>query len=361
MTHRLIFVEDDAAQLELFKDALKDWNAAHAEKSFELETATTFDASQTILSRERFDGALLDLRLPGASGGELPGKVLADLCVSQYGIPAAIISGNPADYETTASNGMLAVFDKGDSDAYQKAVNWFGELWHMMKVMSGTRKRIQQLGASVFSKQVWPRWNSYEELFGINDEQLIGIVTRQYTSHIAEILGIDTEESVTWHPFESYIQPAIQESRANTGDLFQLDGKLWIVLTPQCDMATRKAKTVLLAGCEPDPEISKWRSQLEVLESKSASGNQRKAATDFLLRLINQNSPAKHFLPPLVDGQPLMIDFKNLRVLPLEELQSKLAARVASVAAPFLGNLVQRFGAYISRVGQPTIDIRHLS
>lgn len=38
-----------------------------------------------------------------------------------------------------------------------------------------------------------------------------------------------------------------------------------------------------------------------------------------------------------------------------------LEQREASIATPFLPNIVQRFGAYISRTGQPNIDIGRLS
>lgn len=359
MVQRLLFVEDEKGQQTLFNDALNEWNQANAGKRFELEMAETYDAGLAALDRTRFDGALLDLRLTG-SGGRTSGELLAARCVTYYGIPAAIISGHPGDYDRSSNSGMLAVFDKGDGDAYEKAMEWFGNLWHMMKVLGNTRANVQKLGAAVFYRQVWPRWQKYESLSGIDDSQLIGIVSRQYASHIADTLGIDSDENVKWHPFENYIQPALQEARPHTGDVFRLDGKLWIVLTPQCDMATQKVAIVLLANCEPSPAIEEWKEHLTGLQA-NASNNKKKAAERFFGKLVNQAEPAQHFLPPLEGGQPLMVDFKMLLTIPLAELQGRLSERVASVATPFLGNLTQRFGAYVSRMGQPNIDIGHLS
>ncbi|MET4789567.1 CheY-like chemotaxis protein [Bradyrhizobium japonicum] len=358
MPHKLLFVEDNPSQVILFSDALKDWNASNAMKQFELETADTYQKGFSALNNSRFDGALLDLRLPDGSG-RFAGQELAKVCVSQLGIPAAIISGEPADYDPAAGNGLLAVFNKGDSNSYDDAIGWFGGLWHMMSVLAGTRRQIQKLGAQVFSRQVWPRWTAYEALAGISDEQLVGIVARQYTSHIADILGIDSPENVKWHPFENYIQPALQLPRPHTGDIFKLDGNLWIVLTPQCDMATQKAPTVLLAACDSKPDIQEWKNRLSDL--KQGSNSKQQQAEKFFRNLINQAEPAVHFLPPLVDGQPLLVDFKNLRTLPWADLQARLADRFASVASPFLANLTQRFGAYVSRVGQPNIDTSHLT
>lgn len=357
MALRLLFVEDDQGQRTLFNDALREWNNAHPDRSFELREAVDYAEAERLLACERFDGALLDLRLPG--GGRLPGNKLAESCLRQYGIPAGVISGNPADIDRNATHGLLEVFDKGDNDAHEKAVAWFGGLWPMMETLAGARKKIQALGAKVFSHRVWPRWETYEALAGVDQDALIGIVSRQYASHIADVLGVDREQGPSWHPFENYIQPALQETRPHTGDLFCLDKKIWVVLTPQCDMATAKAPTVLLACCEQAPDTAVWAENIANRHHESAT--KRDKADKFFRALINQNEPARHFLPPLTAGKPLMVDFKQLKTVALDDLVKSLDARIASIAGPFLTNLTQRFGAYVSRVGQPDIDIRHLS
>ncbi|CAN5350686.1 hypothetical protein BH11PSE4_BH11PSE4_20920 [soil metagenome] len=222
----------------------------------------------------RFDAALLDLRLPGSKG--VPGESLAELCVSQYGIPAAIISGHPDDFDKSRWNGMVEVFNKGDTGAYKAAVSWFGSLGHMMRVLGETRKRIQGQGAAVFWKQVWPRWKTYEALTGLKEDELVRIVSRQYASHIVELLGLDTDSPTKWHPFENYIQPALQASRPHTGDIFRLDDELWVVLTPQCDMATKKATTVLLACCSSKPSIEEWKAAIATRSSEASTIKQKK-------------------------------------------------------------------------------------
>jgi CheY-like chemotaxis protein len=351
--HRILFVEDQDDQIALLQDALEEWNRTNADHTFRLEFAKTYGDAIQKLDEQRFDGALIDLRLPG--GGALPGQEIASLCTSTYGIPAAIISGNPADYDATTGHGMLAVFDKGDSDAYEKALSWFREQSHMMKVIGATRKNIQKHGAFVFSRQVWPRWKSYENIADIDDDQLAAIVSRQYASHIAEVLGIDSEENFRWHPFENYIYPPLAEAKANTGDIFKIDDKLWIIMTPQCDMAAEKAETVLLALCESQPNLEDWKASIADLQ-QDVSARRKEVARKFFDRLINQNEPAKHFLPPLVDGQPIMVNFKILSTVLLSDLKKQMEARIASVAAPFLPNISQRFGAYIGRIGQPNLD-----
>jgi CheY-like chemotaxis protein len=358
MSIRLLFVEDDKAQLSLFKDAVQEWNEAHPEVSFELVVADAYEAACDQLDRLRLDAALLDLRLKGGDK-KLSGSRLADLCVQQYGIPAAIISGHPADFDRKAEgHEMLEVFDKGDGDAYEKAIKWFAQLSRMIDVLDGTRRNIQARGATVFYGRVWPRWRSYESLAGIDTKQLVGIVSRQYASHIADILGIDSEENVKWHPFENYVQPALLEARSHTGDVFKFEDGLWVILTPQCDMATQKAETVLMAYCETEAMLEEWKLHAEALKP-GASKTKKDSADKYFGKLVNQFEPSQHFLPPLEDGKPLVVQFKKLRTMPLVDLQKSLSNRVASVASPFLSNLTQRFGSYVSRIGQPNLDISH--
>ncbi|MER8687037.1 hypothetical protein [Mesorhizobium sp. M1136] len=358
MSIRLLFVEDDKAQLSLFQDAINDWNEAHPEVPFELTVESTYEEGLQQLDRLRLDAALFDLRLKGGEH-KLSGSRLADLCVFQYGIPAAIISGHPADFDRKAEgHEMLAVFNKGDADVYERAIGWFAELSRMIEVLNGTRRTIQAQGAAVFYGRVWPRWKLYEALAGIDTKQLVGIVSRQYASQIADILGIDSEENVKWHPFENYVQPALQESRPHTGDLFKLEDGLWVVLTPQCDMVTQKAETVLLAHCETEILLEAWKQHADALKP-GASKTKREGAEKYFGKLVNQFEPSQHFLPPLEDGKPLMVQFKNLRTVLMADLQKSLSSRVASVASPFLSNLTQRFGSYVSRTGQPNLDINH--
>ena len=358
MLIRLLFIEDDPAQQTLLRDAVSDWHEKDPYTSFELEIVDDHATALEQLERIRFDAALIDLRLPGGDA-RLSGNDLADVCIRQYGIPAAIISGHPADFDRKIEgHEMFAVFDKGDADPYSGAVAWVAGLSQMIQVLEGTKKKIREQGATVFLRRVWPRWAKYMSLKGIDGEQLIGIVSRQYASHISDSLGVDTAENVNWHPFENYIQPALLDARPHTGDIFKFEDGLWVVLTPQCDMATAKIDTVLLAYCDAEAPAEEWAQNVEALKL-NASKKSTDKARGYFAKLVNQAEPALHFLPPLESEKPLIVQFKKLRTIPLESIQASLANRIASVASPFLGNLTQRFGAYVSRVGQPNIDINY--
>lgn len=361
-TKYLLFVEDREEQHMLFRDAIGDWNAANAERrqAFDCHIVSNFADAITAFERTRFDGALVDLRLPDKvpdQASEPLGNELARKGLRENGIPVAIITALKQELDPELEKSpTVRVFDKGDDDPYKAAVEWFGAQWEMMEVLSATRSQIRRISAQLFSDRVWPRWSDYKDAAGNSAASLAPMVTRQFVWHMGEFLGVASESGELWHPFESWLCPPLQPDRPDTGDVFSLDGTLWVVLSPPCDMANNKISDVLLARCDLDavgdwqPKIDKFRLATDEAQKEKIRG--------YFRRLTNQGSPSEHFLPPLPgDGRPLMVQFANVTTRPMRELHDRLSDRRASVTAPFLANLTQRFGAYISRVGQPNLDV----
>jgi CheY-like chemotaxis protein len=367
MTRHILFVEDEDEQQDAFETAIGDWNAAHAGegKEFAVKIASCVEEAYSDLDRLRFDAALFDLRVkrsteePGRA--EPAGNSLAIQAMRLRGIPVAIMTADESALDAEVrSCGKVRIFDKNAvrndvGNAYDNAVAWFGSLWGMMKVLDAARQKIDTSSADIFLRRLWPKWESFAELEA-GDEELTGIVTRQYVNHIGELLGLDGPDTVSWHPFENYVHPSLLEDRAHTGDIFRFDDGLWVVMTPQCDMATRKVPNVILAECRPG--VENWEENIVALRAAD-SKTKKKEPTKFLSALVNQNvGPACHFLPPLPgEAVPLLVHFSSVRAVPMKDVNERLAERVASVSSPFLANIVQRFGAYMSRMGQPNIDV----
>lgn len=206
-----------------------------------------------------------------------------------------------------------------------------------------------------FLKRLWPRWKMFEALDTSSREELTKIVTRQYVSHVAEFLGLDDPDNASWHPFENFVSPSLSEI-PRTGDIFKLEDGLFVVLSPQCDMATETANNVILVKCVPGSD--RWQQAVTALRAADTEAK-RERHTKTLRDFVNQNiGQSKHFLPPLPDWtEPLLVDFSLVIAMPRVDLKLRLKDRVASISSPFLANIVQRFGAYISRTGQPNIDI----
>ncbi|MFN3878063.1 MAG: hypothetical protein ACK4MH_06775 [Brevundimonas sp.] len=358
----ILFVEDKAPERHSFDQALKAWNAASPDRMFVASVAGTVAEALEKLSRHRFDCALFDLKLPSGEGGPGDGNDLVKAGLDDFGIPVGIISGNPQDVEADLKRvTMLKTFSKDEDDAYEDALKWLGAQWQMMDILAESRAEVRRSGAAMFPNRIWPNWQNYEAL-GLEERGgLSRIVARQYAAQIAEHLGIDGG-SGGWHPFEYYISPAMLEDRPQTGDLFRFDGELWVLLTPACDLATGKAPVGLFSHCRITPPndqdpLFKWGDSVVALSDGTLGKEKRKIRDDYFRSLVNQSFSGKHFLPPLQGSLPMFVEFKHLKTLPIADLDLK--TREASIAPAFLSNLVQRFGAYMSRTGQPNIDIRH--
>ena len=366
----MLVVEDEDRMITLLNDALEDWNAANKNgaRCFEAITAKNPESAAQELDTRKIDCALVDLRLPPDEASEKTdasnGNTLATRLLQEIGIPVAIISGHSGDADRSLVDGItVRAFQKAD-DGYEKAVDWLGCQWELMDALRAVRRRLEQSTAEVFARRIWPNWSQMAAAIDQDNERLAIAIARQYASHTAELLGQDA--SCDWHPYENFIVPSYIADRAHTGDIFHLDEVKWIVLTPQCDMATGKVQNVLLAECAfgsegwSERQRDQWDENLRELRA-ATSNNKRKKPAKLLRDFVNQNLPASvHFLPPIPGSQePILVQFSKIRTIPLVELNKQLTTRVASVSPPFLSNLVQRFGAFISRTGQPNIGVEH--
>lgn len=359
---RILFVDDDPAQVDLFQEAVADWNRANQERPFDPVVFASVEDGRAALRRERFDAALFDLKFRTQGGLQLSGNDLARVSLGDYGIPTGIISGGPGDFAGDIEpRQMIRTFAKTPG-AIDEAVAWIGDLWPMLTALASAREHIRRSEAEVFVRRLWPQWANYPALPQAGAGSLDLIVARQFAGYIAESMGAEGAPNALWHPFEAYTFPAAMEHRPHTGDIYELDDKLWVVLTPQCDMASGKADPVLLALCDPAAAgLQAWQEKSAALATRDAEGKHPPKPARYFSDLINQNNlPSQHFLPPL-EGRALIVEFKHLRTEALDDLQNSLGLRKASVSSPFLMNLIQRFGAYVTRPGQPDIDIGYFA
>jgi CheY-like chemotaxis protein len=351
----ILILDDDPAMIDLFETTVETWNAINNENEKHLNVIHA--ESLLRAHQSRFDAAIVDLRLPdnnneGSSADN--GNEFAASMVNARGVPVAVVSGHVV--ELSAELEELEHFRKfSKSVGYGPVVDWLSEQWDLMATLRKSREQIEVASAEVFSKRLWPQWQKTPALSGSSPDQQAKIVTRQFASHISDLLGLDTDQNPDWHPFENYIVPALTAERTHTGDLFNLDDEIWIVLSPQCDMANASVPNVLLAKCTKGNED--WTTHINFLRATPGRDKSRKEIKKF----VDQDIPkSKHFLPPLPgESEPMLVDFSVVLTRPLVELNEILDRRLGSVSTPFLSNLIQRFGAFVSRTGQPNIDIVH--
>jgi hypothetical protein len=229
----------------------------------------------------------------------------------------------------------------------------FAAMEILMSAMEHTQRKIGEESSKLFYHAIWPRWSTAWE--SVSDPaELATIVTRQIVSQVAEALS---GSPAVHHPEEVYLIPSLQEDRINTGDMVDIEEGTYVVLTPRCNPANGAyPNNIMLARCTSP--IPKWA---EAKGGLSGNSDARKKAASLIKDFATQgHSLNSHFLPPCGLDGPWLVEFKDVLTVPSARVAELIAMRKRSIAAFFVPNLVQRYAAYIGRIGQPDLDVKLL-
>jgi CheY-like chemotaxis protein len=356
-TCEILIVEDDQDTRDVWSRDVKDFNRTpDAPLEFNITFAFNKQQALSLLSRTRFDCAVIDLRLPDGDAEKvavqpLGNEVLQELLI-QVGIPAVVYSAFDGEASESIRSSNIRVHSKRGGEG-AKILALFAAQADLMTAMEATRSRIAKETALLFHRSIWHRWETRWSREA--DKTIISeVIARQTVSHIADALG---QIPLNFHPDEFYVVPALHIERIDTGDLIDLDGLAHVVLTPRCNMANSPPSHILLAVCSEMPEWAEWKGHLLAGNAKQKD----RAAKDLRNHATQGHGIATHFLPPLNDLGPWLVNFQEVRTMKSEDMATLLPKRFASVAPHFVPNLVQRYSSYLGRIGQPNISTDILS
>jgi CheY-like chemotaxis protein len=338
---QVLLVEDQDANIEMWRDKANTHNADADAKGFSVNTlqAKSVSEAQTVLAERKVDAVVVDLRLQSAGDGQPNdhGNKLVTHVIATHPVAMAIYTGQQMEADVTDCP-QVEVFDRGGG--LDPVFDWLGRQREMVMQLRSTRDAIERETARIFFKSIWPRWTHWTK-DGAGDA-IRAILARHVVAHVHDSM-LDLGGG-TAHAEETYFVPPLKE-RLDTGDLLKDDAGVWIVVSPRCDLAnTGKIPTVLVALCEDVSQ--RWKNK------PKDQGN-----------MIQHDKALKvHFLPPMLDRQgqalgPWFVQFSHLRTVPMEEAKAALTdKRFASLAPQFVPSLVERFGAYFSRIGTPNFS-----
>lgn len=344
----LLIVEDEDSKLAEWVAAIEAHNADADAKGYRIGfmPAKTVTMAKALLELHVFDAAVVDLRLQledGAVENNDHGNHLVRYILDTHPLGVVIHTGQGGDAEIPAyASAQVKILDKGDG--LDPVFTWLDENREVFSRLRGAKSIFNREAARMFFRSIWPRWRYWAE--SGDKEQLANVVARHVIAHVHDSLLAASNHSA--HSEESYFVPPLKD-RLDTGDLVRLDGRVWVVVTPRCDMANLKVKTVMLAACEDASDL--W----DPLWVKPISGK----TEEKINKLIQHQGVYKqHFLFPLVDldGKrqgPWLVSFDELMSVPAAEASDRLTERFASLSPQFVPSLVERLGAYFSRIGTP--------
>jgi len=339
-TLHILLVEDQQDNIDAWNDRANTHNADAGAHGFSVETVTapSVAEAQRVLQTQKLDAVVVDLRLQveGQMEPNDHGNALVRYALEHHPVAIAVYTGQRQEAEVDDIP-QVEVFDRGDG--LDPVFAWLSRQYKMLLQLRATREAMERETARVFFRSIWPRWKNWAKDDGAD---IGGVLARHVVAHVHDAL-LDADGGSA-HPEETYFMPAIKE-RLDTGDLVSDGESLWIVVTPRCDLAQEgKVETILLARCV---DIStRWTEK----PKERARMAQHDGAHKF------------HFLPQVLDadGQqlgPWFVHFHDLKVVPAAQAPAELTAgRWASLAPQFVPSLVERFGAYFSRIGTPSLS-----
>lgn len=336
----ILLVEDQQGNIDAWNDRASTHNADAEAHGFSVQTVTASSVAdaQYVLQTQKPDAVVVDLRLQidGQMEPNDNGNTLVRYALSAHPVAIAIYTGQRQEAEVEDVP-QVEVFDRGDG--LDPVFEWLSRQYKMLLQLRATRDAVERETARVFFRSIWPRWKNWAKEDGTD---IGSMLARHVVAHVHDAL-LDADGGAA-HPEETYFMPAIKE-RLDTGDLVGVGDDMWIIVTPRCDLAHEgKVETILIARCV---DIStRW--------NEKAKDRSRIAQHDSSYKL--------HFLPPIFDREghqlgPWFVHFNDLRAIPVAQGREELTPkRWASLAPQFVPSLVERFGAYFSRIGTPSLS-----
>lgn len=374
---KLLIVEDDEAQLVSWDAKIEFHNAESEKHGFYIEhrKAKSLIEAEKELSNISFDAAIVDIRLEqqGQQGPNDDGNRVLEIILDSELAVTALFSGEAGLAKKPEWRSGVEIFTKAEGGGIDAVMSWlFGQV-PMIKQIQFAQKDIKGEMAKLFSRSIWPRWSNWIDDNNQNENKFIeDALTRHITSHIYSTFLEKGNQKV--HPEEWYFIPPISDG-LRTGDLIKdKGGKIEVVVTPRCDLAREgKNETYQLVECKNVSE--KWTelcSEVNNAKDACAENNDPQRNNKFEKKVTvaeenlrkfsqhNQNSSVYHFLPcmRLQDGTsigPFFVQFDKIRsvIRGAENHELLLKQRFASISPDFLPSLVERLGAFFSRIGTP--------
>lgn len=351
---KLLLVEDNNDEIESYRNIIEIFGEDN-NMDVELRVEKRLDTALKEIS-SHFDAAIVDIRLEGDKPGDEPGgETLVYRLLKEFRIPTFVYTGTP---------GYISQIEEKENILFKKYVKAEVGIKHILEEIklifdSGITRIIGGRGLieEMLDKIFWKHIASNLPLKDLPPDPEKKIL-RYVSVHLQEYLELDESgyfEEYT--PDEVYICPPIKKGIFTGNILNEKDtGEYFIVMTPACDLAQQKAKSIVIAPIESLKEDGIVKQNVNIKKDPESSKKQKKSAIDVLEKIIGNNYSYKfHFLPQAKFFEGGLINFQKLISVIPEELEKKFDI-IASVTAPFLKDIIARFSIYYSRQGAPDIN-----
>jgi hypothetical protein len=335
----LLIIEDEQEQIQMYQDVINSFNKQNETYIIKEVICKTFEEGKSALYSPNYDAAIIDLKL--SNSVELEGRSLVEAIYQKIKIPVFVYSGSISQINDIIENFLFRKYSRtSDLKIILKEI----ETIFSTGITSFIRQNglIDETLTKIFWKHlskdlnIWIQHNNPKTLL------------RYILSLFQEYLDIDIEGNFEdYHPQEIYLEPPVKVN-LHTGDIVEIGDKLFLLVTPSCDMvlyknkngSSRKAEKILLAS------ISKFEVNLLCINNKGEIDKGK------ISNYVKNHSYRYHYLPPFKENDGFLVDFQNLKSISEDEI----TGRVATISSSFIKDIISRFSNYYSRQGQPTFN-----
>ncbi|MBO9830590.1 hypothetical protein J7373_20250 [Xanthomonas sp. A2111] len=349
------------------KDYFEQWDDDNPYEQFDVTLESSFDSAIDRLKRENFDLVTLDLHGAGDPDpligegdpdDQEGARVLAELRRIRF-VPVIFYTGY-AERIANLATGVVHVVKKGDNDLenVRKAARDIFETG-----LPTLSRRIQDDARDFIWDTVDKDWDKVKgepsaksTLAYLLARRLAARLSRESIKHLlSHEIGIAK-------PIEKYIYPAINSDIKTGWIIKEDDGSYWIVATPACDFAQKKADHVLLIGAQlltSDARHAAWSAGSKWKGGHPAPERRDQKSWDALSKLLRNNAgdrwrffPGTFFLPALV------ADLQKLKQVSNTNLQAM--DPICQIDSPDCEALLLHLSRYYGRIGTPDLDVKEV-
>jgi len=357
---RVLVVEDNETIGKELVDALETPGWLDPSTEFDANWVASFQDALAMLARSRFDVLVLDLRddvTPAKTGEEQakPGlDILAEVKKTRF-VPVVFYTALPEQVSSLASP-IVRVVEKTEG-----IVRVREELAGLLRTgLPRLSRYLEEEQRRYFWEFVETKWAGDASVQSVDLAYLMARrlaaalraeFSRLASSVIAGLEVVPGKEHQA-HPMEYYIFPPV-ERFWSAGDIIRRKGETayYVVMTPTCDFAQKKATFFLAAKCSPLTSFGEYATWLGEQTPPVFDGN-----PDRIVGLMaDRRGDRFKFLPGTHEFPDLVVDLQQLNSVPVTD-QAQYE-RIASMDSPYAETLLARFGRFYSRIGTPDLDI----
>lgn len=361
---RVLCVDDDPVVLRNIVEIISSWDDSR-HGVFEVVGEGDFTRAVARLRDERFDLVTLDLHGAGdpdplqddGTHGDQEGKrILNELRKVRF-VPVVFYTGY-AEKIGTLDSGVVKVVKKGEDDVAQvrQAIDALYSTG-----ISRLLAHIEEENTRYLWDTIDKSWEDISKNGGADD--LAYLVARRLGARLSResIKAFLSHDLGKVTPIEMYIYPPHDEL-IRTGCVVRDErSDLWVVATPACDFAQKKADLILLVAAKPlsnFPQYVDWaKDRWDGVSSVPVSTAERAHAK--LRSLLTNNAGDRYrFMPETFFIPNIVIDFQSLRQVPGNSL--KHADVVCRIDSPFREELLNQLSRYYGRMGVPELNVASL-